>query len=145
MELGGGLLNILLKYFLHGISFSFLLLVLAFVWTIIAVALVFIGFIIGLIIGFLVLFYIIGGINAVLTDLIWGVSIKTDRKSLLAHGFVLFILLIIAAIPQFVISFVVPSLATTIVMFIIYCFIDGFIAKSVAGLWEISILEDIST
>jgi len=129
-------LNILLKYFLHGVSFSFLRLVLAIVWTIIAVALVFIGFIIGLIIGFLVLFYIIGGINAVLTDLIWGVSIKTDWKSLLAHGFVLFILLIIAAIPQFIISSVVPSLATKIVMFIIYCFIDGFIAKSVAGQWE---------
>ena len=79
-------MNILLKYFLHGISFSFLLLVLAIVWIIIAVALV--GFIIGLIIGLLVLFYIMGGINAVLTDLIWGVSIKTDWKSLLAHGFV---------------------------------------------------------
>ena len=91
--------------------------------------------IIVLIIGFLVLFYIIGGINAVLTDLIWGVSIKTDWRSLLAHGFVLFILLIIAAIPQFIISFVVPSLATKIVMFIIYCF-NGFIAKSVAGQWE---------
>ena len=127
-------MNILLKYFLHGISFSFLLLVLAIVWIIIAVALV--GFIIGLIIGLLVLFYIMGGINAVLTDLIWGVSIKTDWKSLLAHGFVLFILLIIAAIPQFIISFVVPSLATKIVMFIIYCFIDGFIAKSVVGQWE---------
>jgi len=75
MGLGGGLLNILLKYFLHGVSFSFLRLVLAIVWTIIAVALVFIGSIIGLIIGFLVLFYIIGGINAVLTDLIRGVSI----------------------------------------------------------------------
>jgi hypothetical protein len=40
------------------------------------------------------------------------------------------------AIPSFLINIVLPSLVTTIVLFIVYCFIDGFVAASVAGGWE---------
>jgi len=128
--------SLLLKYFLHGISFSGLFLILGIVWAFIFVVLVVIGFFIGFIIGILLLFFIIGGLNTVLTDLIWGVPIKSDWKSLLAHGFVLFIVLLIVSIPSLIINFIVPSLVALIFMFIIYCFIDGFIAKSVAGYWQ---------
>jgi hypothetical protein len=112
------------------------MIILGIVSAFILVVLVVIGFIIGLIIGIAVFFLIMGGLNAVLTDLIWGVSIKTNWTSLLAHGFVLFIALLIVAVPSLIVNFVVPSLATSIAIFLIYCFIDGFIAKSVAGYWQ---------
>ncbi len=127
---------LLLKYFLHGILFSGIFLAMAFIWAIIFVVLIAFGSFIGLILGFIVLFFIISGINVFLADLIWGISVKSDWKSLLVHGFVLFILLIIVSIPSLVVNLIVPSLITTIVLFIIYCFIDGFVAKSLAGSFE---------
>jgi len=129
-------ISILLKYFLHGISFSGLFLVLGIVWVFIFAVLVIIGFIIGFIIGLLLLFFIMGGLNTVLTDFIWGIIIKSDWKSLLAHGFVLFIALLIVSIPSLIINSSVLNLATLILVFIIYCFIDGFMAKSIAGYWQ---------
>jgi hypothetical protein len=35
-----------------------------------------------------------------------------------------------------VIEFIVPGLVTTIVLFIFNAFIDGFVAKNVAGWWK---------
>jgi len=95
-----------------------------------------VGFILGLIIGFVLLFFILGGLNVALTGFIWSIPIKSDWKSLLAHGFVLFIALILVGVPSFIINLAAPGLATTIVVFIIYCFIDGYVAKGVAGFWE---------
>ena len=113
-------------------------LVTVFVWAFIFVLLVIGGAFIGLILGLIVLFYIIGGINGFLADLIWAIPVKTDWKGLLLHGFVLFFVLTIAQIPSFLVNLIVPSLATTIVLFIVYCFIDGFIAKKVSeGMVEI--------
>jgi hypothetical protein len=118
---------------------------LAIVSAFILVALVVIGFIIGLIIGIAVFFLIMGGLNAFLTDLIWGISIKSNLTSLLVHGFVLFIALLIVAIPSLIISvsIAVPSLAISITVFLIYCFIDGFVAKNVAAYWQEDYGEDV--
>jgi hypothetical protein len=124
--------SFLSKCFIHGILFTILLAVLAFFWAFIAVVLVFAGFIIGL----LLLFLIMGGLNATLTDFIWNVPTRTNLTSLLAHGFILFIALILVSIPQILINIYAPSLAATIILFIVYCFINGFVAKSVAGAWE---------
>jgi len=121
--------SLLPKYFLHGILFSGMFLVTVFIWAFIFVLLVIGGAFIGFILGFIVLFYIIGGINVFLGDRIWGISVKSDWKSLLLHGFVLFILLVIVSIPSVILNLKLPSLATTVLLFIIYCFIDGFIAK----------------
>jgi len=126
----------LLKYFLHGLAFSVIMFLLSFVWAVILVILVVTGLLIGLIIGFIVLFFIMGGLNSFLTDLIWSIPIKTKWTSLLGHGFVLFIVLIIVGIPSIIISFVAPNLAIAIVLFIAYAFIDGFVAKSVATAWR---------
>ena len=125
-------MQILAKYFVHGILFSAMFLVTVFVWAFIFVLLVIGGAFIGLILGFIVLFYIIGEINAFLADLIWDIPVTTDWKSLLLHGFALFFVLTIAQIPSFLVNFIMPSLATTIVLFIVYCFIDGFIAKKLS-------------
>jgi len=125
-----------LKYFLHGVSFSLLMLVLGLAWAILFVILAAVGFIIGLIIGLVVLFILVGGLNSFLTDMIWGIPIKTDWKSLLAHGFALILVLLVAEIPSFLVTSFVPGLAITAVLFIIYAFIDGFIGKNVGGYWE---------
>jgi hypothetical protein len=126
----------LIKYFSHGILFSGIFLILGIVWAIILAILVSVGLFIGFIIGVIVLFFIIGGINVFLTDYIWNISVKEDWKSLLAHGFLLFILLLLVNIPSIIIRLIDKSLVTSIVLFLIYCFIDGYISKTVALNWE---------
>jgi hypothetical protein len=126
----------LLKYFAHGLAFSLILTVLVFVWALILVVLAIAGAFIGLIIGFLILLFIIGGLNSFLTDLIWAIPVKTKWTSLLGHGFVLLMVLVIVHIPAFAIALVLPNLAISIALFIVYAFIDGFIAKIIAGYWE---------
>lgn len=125
-----------LKYFLHGILFSILLLVLGIFWLVIFAVLVAFGFIIGFIIGFFVLFLIVGGLNSFLTDMIWSIPVKTRWISLLGHGLLLFIVLIIVSIPQLIINIVAPNLAVQIVLFVVYAFVDGFVAKRIGGIWE---------
>ena len=125
-----------LKYFLHGISFSVLLLVLAFAWAFILGILVILGSFIGLIIGFVVLFFLIGGLNTFLTGVIWSITAETRWTSLLGHGFLLFIALLIVSVPSVILNLAVPSLVTTIVTFVAYAFIDGFVAKKTAEYFE---------
>lgn len=134
------------RYFLHGILFSIIYTVLYLFWSFIWSLLVVMGPIIWFITGFIVLFFIVGGItlyfilggvNIYLTDRIWDIPIKEDLKSLLEHGFVLSILLFIVHIPMIAITFTAPDLARAlIVLFILYAFIDGYVAKKVGQLWE---------
>ncbi len=128
--------KVLAKYFVHGLAFSVIMIFLVFFWVILLAFLVVVGAFIGLIIGFTVFLFILGGLNSFLTENIWSISTSTGWMSLLGHGFVLFIALIISHIPSIVIDFTVPSLPTTIVLFIAGAFIDGFVAKNVAGFWK---------
>jgi len=128
--------SLLARYFLHGIAFSVLLLLLGFVWAVILVVLVVVGLFIGLIIGLIVLFFIIGGLNAFLTDFIWSIPVRSDWKGLLGHGFVLFLVLLIVGIPSYLVAIVAPGIVTSIVMFVAYAFIDGYVAKNVGKMWE---------
>lgn len=128
--------KVLAKYFVHGLAFSVIMIFLVFLWSFVLAFLVVAGAFIGLIIGLLVLFFILGGLNSFLTEEIWSISTRTGWMSLLGHGVVLFIALIIAHIPSIIINLTVPSLPMTIVLFIAEAFIDGFVAKNVAGFWE---------
>jgi len=109
---------------------------LAIVWAIVLVVLLMVGFIIGLIIGFVILLFIMSWLNAGLTSWIWDIPMRTDWKSLLAHGLVLLIALIVVEIPAIIVNYAVPSVVTMVVMFVIYCFIDGFVAKKVAEYYQ---------
>ena len=129
-------LKTITKYFIHGFAFSVIFIAFAFIWAVIFALLLVIGSFIGFILGFVVLFFFLGGLNSFLTDLIWSIPIKTAWKSLLGHGFLLFILLIIVHIPAVVIEFIVPGLATILALFIFNAFIDGLVAKNVAGWWK---------
>lgn len=124
------------KYFIHGFAFSLTMIVLVFVWVFVGVFLIAVGSFIGLIIGFLVFFFMLSGLNSFLTENIWSISTKTEWMSLLGHGFALFFALLIAHTPSIIINLTAPSLATTIVLFIVEAFIDGFVAKNVAVFWE---------
>lgn len=126
----------ILKYFEQGILFSVIFLVLVIAWVFLTAFLVLVGYVIGLIIGFVILFFIIAWLNAALTDGIWHMQIRTDWKSLLGHGFFLFIGLIIVHVPAIAVNLAVPGIATVIVLFVVYCFIDGFVARKVAGYFE---------
>lgn len=124
------------KYFLHGFVFSLLMLVLVFLWVFILVFLIAAGLLIGLIIGLAVFLFILSGVNSFLTESIWSISTEQDWVNLLFHGLVLFVALIVAHVPSIIVQLFVPSLATTIVLFIINAFIDGFVAKNVAVFFE---------
>jgi hypothetical protein len=129
-------LKLLEKYFVHGALFSILGLVLSFVWVAILIMLVLLGSIIGLLIGLVVLFFIVGWLNSMLTGFVWHMPIKTDWKTVLVHGLVLSIVFFIVHIPAIVVNFVAPSVITVVVLLIIYAFIDGFVARHVAGMWQ---------
>ena len=133
----------LARLFLHGTAFSVLLMIAGIAWIVLTAFLILVGFIIGLILGIIVLFFIMGGLNSFLTEHIWRVSIKRGWKSVLGHGLLLLIVLAIARIPLLVISLVIPSLVTTTVFFIVYCFIDGLLARRVAFYWESKEYTDI--
>jgi len=154
----------LLKYFFHGISFSFLLLVLSLFYAavfaqqiLLGLFLLFVAFIFGLfgllfsiaiadsseenqffIVGrrFNGFFLIFGDFNSVLTENIWGITLETKPMSLIGHGSVLFFALFAAGVPAIIISLLAPGLATSIALFIIYAFIDGFVSKKIASDWE---------
>lgn len=130
------------KYFLHGILFSILFVVLGVLWIAILMVLILVGLFIGLIIGLVIFLFIVGGLNSFLTNIIWPISVKTDWKSLLGHGFILSMLLILVNLPSIFINAFLPSLPTTAALFIFYAFIDGFIGKNVAARWSMEEAEE---
>jgi hypothetical protein len=153
--------NQLPRYFLHGILLCGIGLALQHIWIMWVFLFIFTE-VFGPLVWILVLvslFFIMGGLNSFLAFVIWSVEMKIDLKNLLGQGSVLAIMLLIAHLPTVVAHYFVPGLATTItipllilinplwfsvspdlatmmVLFIIYSFIDGFIARKMADLWE---------
>jgi hypothetical protein len=124
------------RYFLHGLFFNVIFFLLTIAWAILLAGLIIFGAIIGLIIGIIILFFIYGAINVFLMERIWDFRVKADWKSLLTHGLAMFFVLLIVSIPSIIINFLAPSIPVAIVVFIVYCFIDGYVAKAVGGMWE---------
>jgi hypothetical protein len=127
--------SLFLRYFLHGLAFSLLMLVLSFVLAFVFVLLVALGSIIGLIIGFLILLMVYAAINVFLMDKIWNRLIKNKWTNLLFHGLALLIVLGLASILVFIVNVLAPNIFVSIVMFFVYCPIDGYLAKIVAEGW----------
>jgi len=136
MEEDSSLGHLLPRYFQHGLLFSLISIVLVFVWAFLAVVLVFIGSILGLIIGIVLLFFIFGGINTYLMQGIWGISTKSNLLSLFTHGLALFLVLLLVSIPSLIVNLLSPNIAVSVVLFVFYCFVDGYVAKAVGGNWE---------
>ncbi len=128
--------RLLVKYFLHGIAFSALLLVLGLLWGMLLLVLVVVGSLIGLAIGLVLLVFLVGGLNAFLSSSIWSLDVKTDWASLLGQGFVLLLLFLLAGIPSAIINLIFPSLILRAILFLPYCVIDGYIGRKVGEWWE---------
>jgi membrane protein implicated in regulation of membrane protease activity len=79
---------------------------------------------------------LVGGLNTFLASLLW-FPVKSSFWSIVIHGIVLSIALVITdAIFVLAPSIAFPGIATRIVTFVVSSFVDGFVAKKVAGLWE---------
>ncbi len=126
----------LLKYFLHGIAFAAINLFMALVWVLILFFLIGIGSLLGAVVGFVVYFFFLGGINTFLMVVIWSAEVDFRWKTLLKHGFVLFFVLLIPGIPTFVIVTYLPNIWIYIVVFILSCFFNGFLSKTVGDRME---------
>ena len=129
------------KYFVHGTVYSLLMLVLVVVWALLMIIMVVFGSIIGLVASFAILFIMIGWLNAQISQYIWKIEMKLNWLSLLGHGLLLFIVIAIAGIPSMIIGGMMWSadlftyVMYTIVNFLIYSLIDGYICRRVAEIF----------
>ena len=105
-------------------------------WALIFGVLIVLGSIIGLILGIVLLFFIVGGLNAFLSEIVWNLSID-GWQSVLTCGFCLTVILVVVHIPiAYAVIYDPPNIIVSIVLFVIYAFIDGFLARELAPLWE---------
>jgi len=139
----------LARYFVHGLAFSCLVSLALIIWLFIGVSLVvvtpfltLIGIFIALIVSFALLLVMLGGLNATLTESIWHVPIDQSWSHVVVHSILLMLMLIIVGIPAAVADFLVPSWVTSVTLFIIYGFVDGFVAKEVAFMWKTNEMRD---
>ena len=137
--------KIVAKYFVHGAAYSLLVMVLAIVWAFVAAIMLILGatmgvlsFFAGFVASFAILFIALGWLNAQISQYIWKIQVKQKWLSLLGHGLLLFIVIAIAGIPSMIISAMMWSadlftyVMFTIVNFLIYSLVDGYISKRVA-------------
>jgi Na+-transporting methylmalonyl-CoA/oxaloacetate decarboxylase gamma subunit len=63
--------------------------------------------------------------------------VKSGFWDILSHGFVMFVVLLITeGVSVLVPQHFVPGILTTVVTFLLACFIDGYAGKWVASFWE---------
>ena len=133
------------KYFLHGILFSVIFLVLSFAWIFLEILLVSFGYIIafiGFIIGMALLFLIEGVINTILGVKLWNVGAETETWYMFFHGATLFILLTIVGLITFTLpNLVFPGIATLVITFIVGIFLNGVIGRRVATWFGHEVVE----
>ncbi len=125
----------LLKYFVHGMTFSTSYFVLATVWAFVLSFLIGVGAIIGFIMGLVLLFLMAGFLNSVITSYLW-FKVKFGFWDFLFHGVVLFVTLLILNVVITVPNLVLPGIATTVITYLIATFLEGFVAKKLAGWWQ---------
>ncbi len=122
------------KFFLHGILFSFLFLLLAVAWILVIAILVSLGALIGLIIGFAFLFLVMGYINTILGTQIWNIEPHTQGiSSFFFHGLALFIVLVIVNLMIILPNYFIPGIAIQAATFVIGAFLNGYIGKGIAS------------
>jgi len=126
----------LAKYFVHGVLYSIFGIVMLFVWAFILLFLVAIGSILGLIIGLGVLVLFIGGLNSIITLLLW-FPVKMSFWNIIFHGLTLsIVLLIVNGIFITIPNLVFPDISTTVITFILGAFLNGIVGKAIAGIWR---------
>lgn len=132
-------LNMIGKYFIHGFVFSVVMyganFILLFMETTLAIP-DSIGFILGLGVTFLFL----GWINRMWCKSLWDFEVKPHLTSLIGHGYVLFLVLLIievpAAVPLSFMMMVVSPEVVLLVYFASFSFVDGVIGKAIGWMFK---------
>ena len=125
-------LNKYIKYFLHGLGFTVIMFVITIGWVFILIPLAICGLCFGIVIALGILVYVMGWVNTWLMGVIWGKE-KTSNEwwGPLVHGALLFVVLLVLSLPWYSVKSVIPELNTwpyliiSILVFLVYCFIDG--------------------
>jgi|GEM_PF-2260187 len=130
------------KYFLHGLGLTAIMFVVIIGWVFILIPFAICGFCFGIAIAFGILVYVMGWINTWLMGVIWGTErLKEEWWGPLVHGTLLFIVLLILSMPWYAVQTVIPELndwpylLISIVVFLIYCFIDGVAAYYIGNMF----------
>lgn len=124
------------KYFLHGISYTLIAMVIFFGWIFVGITLILLGSLIGLILAFVLLIFIVGAINTFVSSLVWGFSMKTSLGSIFLHGLVLCLtFLVVSLLTIFPLYLLGHNLIYVVLLEIGLCFVNGFIGEKVAQLW----------
>lgn len=120
----------------HGLGLSILMFLLIIGWALILGILIAIGSILGLIVGFGVLGLGLGYINSYLAETVWEIRTDDGLVSRLFHGILLLIFLGIANIPFIAVTYLFPHWFISLILFIIYVPIHGYVGIRVAELFE---------
>jgi len=123
-------------YFIHGCAFSLLFLVLFLEWTVFVALLPSEVAIVGQAFSLVALFFVMGLLNALIAGRLW-FKVTYRLWDLLFHGLVLFSILY--AMNSVLIAWPYsssPGIETAVIALIIAAFINGFLAKVVAGQWK---------
>jgi ribosomal protein L37AE/L43A len=125
------------KYFLHGLVYSLLSIVLSFMWSVVAVFLVLTGFLIGIAIALFLLVLIAGAVNTFVSQLIWKFSMNDSIVGIFTHGAVLGIIFILIGLVTIIpIILIIGNPFYMILLEIAMCFVRGFIGEKVAEHWR---------
>lgn len=128
--------RVLLKYFVHGILYSVLGIVVLFVWIFILLSLITIGSFLGLLIGLGVFVLLIGGLNSIITSFLW-FPVKMSFWNVFFHGLALSIaLLIVEVIFLAIPNLVFRGIPTMVITTILGAFFSGVVGKVIAGIWR---------
>lgn len=121
----------------HGLGLGILMFLLVIGWAFILGVLIVLGSIIGLLIGLGVLVLALGYINAYLADAVWGMSTDGELIPRFVHGVLLLIVLIIANLPVIALNYLFPHWLMSVILFIIYVPIHGYVGIRVAEVFEV--------
>lgn len=126
------------KYFVHGFLWWLVNIVGLFVFSLVLVFLISIGYIIGLIIGFAIMLLFIGFVNSLLSQFLWFPMKDPTFLGALGHGLLLGIALLIVGGLTVVLPVYISGNNIYVILgtFTWGCYIDGYMAKRVAEVWR---------
>jgi hypothetical protein len=128
--------KIILKYFVHGLFFDLLITLLLVGLLFAGAGLILVGGLVGLIVSIAAMMVLFGVANNLINRAVWGDSMNWSILALLIHGLGLFVaLLIVNSVIDLLPLLFFPGLATTIVLFIPTCILDGRVCRSIAERW----------
>lgn len=128
---------LVLKYFAHGIPFSLLAVGMLFVAQDFLIMLGPLGFD-GILIILAMLYsfpMVIGVANSLITGFLW-FPVEYSWFGTWVHGGLLFMVLLAIGVIISLPLLSIPQLASIVISFIVGAFVDGFIGKQIATIWE---------